>query len=250
SDGVDLKRRAERALAERDALAQRIQALERECESLRRGAGTEKAARESSGGPRAASPGPGTPRDAPGLDKLREVLKRAVRGVRVAPEDSRLVGGEAQVLRLTGEMVRFILDLTKKRQMILSELYAGPGGGMQTLLINQQNEQIRKILLDIVEEKPKASIEQLTETLKENDRFLFGIGSALIGSMPQALKDIVTALDPEAMLEKHRGRFVTDYESAWKDYQRAHNDLANLTPLEIYERFFKKPILEKFEAEK
>ena len=59
---------------------------------------------------------------------------------------------------------------------------------------------------------------------------------------------ILAELDPEPILEPHRGRVMTDYAEAYRSFTTRHTDLANLSPKEVWERFFLQTFREKLEA--
>ena len=58
---------------------------------------------------------------------------------------------------------------------------------------------------------------------------------------------VLQELDPPPILEAHRGRVMGyDYEKAWKEIARRHDDLRDLSQAEFYLRYFKEPFVEGF----
>ena len=63
--------------------------------------------------------------------------------------------------------------------------------------------------------------------------------------MKKAVPSLLEELDPEQILESHRGKLMTNYEQAWKAYALLHNDRLNLSSGEVWERYFQTPFRAK-----
>lgn len=177
------------------------------------------------------------------LEKLRVGLRKVVQGETITPESIGLPAAEERLFQLVTEVLRFVVGLEATRLSVVTDF--GPGGQMSTQMGKQMMLRVRKRLADVLDDR-EGSIGALTATLQDNDRFLLGLSSAFFSALAPGAQEILKEVDPELILEQSKGRFMTDYEQAWKNFARQHNDLKNLTGLEIYERYFKKPFLERF----
>jgi len=227
-----LQSQLDAARAEREALAKERDALRVTRDGLLRENATMRGALEAKAGAPAAAPAAGG-----SFEAFRAGLKDAVAGKKVEPEKLGLGSTEVRLFRLTQELVNFIYMLERGRIMFLNQVEVGQAGLMGTQLLKGYQDQVRKQILAVLNDE-EGSIRKLRKTMDAQNRFILGIPDAFQGSIPAAVAAILAELDPDPILARSK-KILTDYERAWGDFARTHSDLSNLTPDEIWDRFFK-----------
>ena len=218
--------------ADREALAKERDALRVARDALLRENATMRGELETRGGPPSASPAAGG-----SFEAFRSGLKDAVAGKKVEPEKLGLGSTEVRLFRLTQELVNFIYMLERARIMFLNQVEVGQAGLMGTQLLKGYQDQVRKQILAVLNDE-EGSIRKLRKTMDAQNRFILGIPDAFQGAIPTAVAGILAELEPDPILARSR-KILTDYERAWGDFSRTHSDLTNLTPDEIWDRYFK-----------
>ena len=178
------------------------------------------------------------------LDKFRTGLKRIADGDEVTPDQIGLPPSEARLFRLAQELLGFALKIEFSVQSLLADF--GVMKGADTRIIKGMGKLIRNRFHACLENK-QGSIAALREGLDKNLRFLLQLNDAYLAATRKGVPALLTEMDPEPILEAHRGRLMTNYEEAFRSFTTRYNDLANLTPKEVWERYFQQPFREKLE---
>ncbi len=181
----------------------------------------------------------------PGLDVVRDVLRRAAKGDPVKVESLDLPPETAPLVGLCAQLIHFAVDLENTRTRIIKELEMGPGAMGSTQWETQVRLLLRKRLHEVLDGKIE-SLPALVESLQAHERFILGMYEGFQAAFNTGARDLVKEFDPDPLLEPHRGRFATSYDEAWKDLTRRFEDLANLDTARAYDQFFKNPFLERF----
>ncbi len=190
-------------------------------------------------------PGPRASGD--GMEHLQTGLRRVVGGERVTPDTVGIPREFERLYKLMVELVRFVIDVDTTRVHWIRDIDIGPqGGGMNTQIFQEMQSIVRK-RFDAVLENKEGSLKALSESLRDNHRFLFAIITAFNDALSEGSQAVLQELDPPQILEAHRGRVMGyDYEKAWKEIARRHGDLRDLSQAEFYLRYFKEPFVEGF----
>lgn len=178
------------------------------------------------------------------LDKIRAGLRKMADGDEVTPDALGLPPSEARLFRLAQELLGFALKIEFSVQSLLADF--GAVQGADTRFITGMNKLIRNRFRACLENK-QGSIQALREGLDKNLRFLLQLNDAYIAATRGGVPLILAELDPEPILEPHRGRLMTNYEEAFRSFTTRHTDLSNLSPKEVWERFFLQTFREKLE---
>jgi hypothetical protein len=180
------------------------------------------------------------------IEVFRNGLKDAIAGKRVDPDKLGLPASEVRVFRLTQELVNFIHMLERGRIAFLNEVESGRSAGMGTQMLKGAQDQVRKQILAVLNDE-EGSIRKLRKTMDAQNRFILGVPDAFQGAIPKAVAELLAKIDPEPILARSK-KILTDHERAWADFVRTHSDLANLTPDEIWDTYFKKAFKEKLDS--
>jgi hypothetical protein len=178
------------------------------------------------------------------LGKVKEGLLRVSHGEEVTPESIGLPPSEARVFRLIKAMLDFALKYELGLNLLLAEFKIGPAGDADTKLIQGLQEQVRERFRACLENK-EGSLQELTETLERNARFLIDLNRSYQASLYDGNQSMLNRLDPRPILEGHKRVLGSDFEGAWKTISRAQADLVNLSRAELWEQFFVGPFREK-----
>jgi len=176
------------------------------------------------------------------LDRIKEGLRKMADGEEVTAESIGLPQSEARLFRLSQELLGFALRIEFGVQSLMSDVGAVQGG--DTRYMRGLDKMTRNRFRSCLDNK-HGSIAALKETLDRNSRFLHNLNDAYLFSMKRAVPSLLAELDPERILEEHRGKLMTNYEQAWKSYALLHSDLSNLGSGEAWERYFQTPFREK-----
>jgi hypothetical protein len=176
------------------------------------------------------------------LDKIRAGLRKMADGDEVTPDAIGLPPSEARLFRLAQELLGFSLRIEFSVQSLLADVGAVRGG--DTRYIKGLDKLIRNRFRACLDNQ-QGSIQALKEGLEKNQRFLPYLFEACLGSIRQGAPALLAELDPEPILTPHRGRLMTNYEEAYRSFTTRHGDLMNLTPSEVWERFFATPFRAK-----
>lgn len=181
------------------------------------------------------------------MEQLQSGLRRVVRGERATPDTAGVPREFDRLFRLMVDLVRFVIDVDTTRVHWIRDIDIGPqGGGMNTQIFQDMQSIVRKRFEAVLENKD-GSLKALSESLKDNHRFLFAIITAFNDALGAGSQAVLAELDPPPILEAHRGRVMGyDYEKAWKEIARRHDDLRDLSQAEFYLRYFKEPFVEGF----
>jgi hypothetical protein len=171
------------------------------------------------------------------VEAFRAGLKEAISGKRVDPNKLGLSATEVRLFRLTHVLVHFIQELERGRIAFLNEVEGGRKSGMGTVIIKEAQGQVRKQLLAVLNEE-EGSIRKLQKTIGAQKNFIFGVPDSFMGAIPTAVAGLLAQLDPDPILARSK-KILTDYERAWADFVRTRSDLANLTPDELWQTYFK-----------
>jgi len=178
------------------------------------------------------------------LSQIREGLLRVSRGEEVTPESIGLPPSEARLFCLIRAMLGFALKYELGLNLLLAEFKIGPAGDADTALIQGLEEQVRERFRACLENK-EGSLQELTETLERNARFLIDLNRSYQASLYEGNQSMLNRLDPRPILEGHKRVLGSDFEGAWKTISRAQADLVNLSRAELWEQFFMGPFREK-----
>jgi hypothetical protein len=178
------------------------------------------------------------------LEKIRAGLRKMADGDEVTPDAIGLPPSEARLFRLAQELLGFALKIEFSVQSLLADF--GAVRGADTMFIRGMDKMIRNRFRACLENK-QGSIQALREGLDKNLRFLLQLNDAYLAATRKGVPSLLAELDPEQLLEQHRGRLMTNYEEAFRSFSTRHTDLANLTPKEAWERFFQQAFREKLE---
>ena len=176
------------------------------------------------------------------LDKIKEGLRKMADGDEVTPDSIGLPPSEARLFRLSQELLGFALRIEFGVQTLMSDVGAGQAG--DTRYMRGLDKMTRNRFRACLDNK-QGSIAALKETLDKNSRFLHNLNDAYLFSMKKAVPSLLAELDPEQIIESHRGKLMTNYEQAWKSFALLHNDHANLSSGEVWERYFQTPFRAK-----
>lgn len=224
AEAARAREEASQARAERDALL-------RENQKLRAAA----AARGPGGAPTVS---------ADSLETFREGLRGTLAGKKITVESLGLPPEDARTFRLMQELVSFLTNVEMAKIHLLNAVDVGPAGAMDTRILGKYKQRVRKELLSVLDDQ-EGSVKRLQKTLEGQNKFLYGLNEAFQSSFPAGSRSLLDELDPEPILEAARGRIMTNYEQAWKTFERRYQDLGNLTPAELWERFFRDPFQKK-----
>jgi hypothetical protein len=238
-------RTAGEALAD---LKARHEALSLELESLRKERATAQAARGALESENAKLRADLEAKAASGtggsMAAFRAGLKASVEGKQLDPDTLGLAPGDVRLFRLTREMVNFVYMLEIGRMAFLKEVQVGRAALLGTQFMKDFQQQVRKRVLAVLQDEP-GSMKAFSDILKEQTKFVTGLPAAFQESFPAGTEAILHELDPETLMGKHRGKFMTDYEKAWNDFVREQGDLKNLAPDELWDRFFRESFQKK-----
>jgi hypothetical protein len=181
------------------------------------------------------------------MERLQSGLLRVVRGERLTPETVGIPREFERLFKLMVDLIRFVIDVDTTRVHWIRDIDIGPqGGGMNTQIFQDMQSIVRKRFEAVLDNKD-GSLKALSESLKDNHRFLFAIITAFNDALSAGSQAVLQELDPPPILEAHRGRVMGyDYEKAWKEITRRHGDLRDLSQAEFYLRYFKEPFVEGF----
>ena len=237
--------KAGQALAD---LKARHEALSMELESLRKDRAAAQAARDALRDENAKLRAELESKAAAGsggsMEAFRSGLKAAMEGKQLDPETLGLAPSDVRLFRLTREMVNFVYMLEIGRMAFLKEVQVGRAALLGTQFMKDFQQQVRKRVLAVLKDEP-GSMKAFSDILKEQTKFVTGLPAAFQESFPAGTEAILHELDPETLMGKHRGKFMTDYEKAWNEFVREQGDLKNLAPDELWDRFFRESFQKK-----
>jgi len=171
------------------------------------------------------------------LDKIREGLVRLTENKKVTAGSLGLPESDARMFRLIQELFQFALGYEMGVGLLLAEFKIGPAAEMDTKMM-QGFKQIVRDRFRACLDNQEGSIEALKETLTRNSRFVIELNRAYTSCLFQGSQALLSEIEPEPILDKHRRMIGFNYEEAWNMIARAQSDLASLTSGELWERFF------------
>jgi hypothetical protein len=171
------------------------------------------------------------------LDRIREGLVRLTENKKVTAGSLGLPESDARMFRLIQELFQFALGYEMGVGLLLAEFKIGPAAEMDTKMM-QGFKQIVRDRFRACLDNQEGSIEALKETLARNSRFVIELNRAYTSCLFEGSQSLLSEIDPEPILDKHRRMIGFNYEEAWNAIARVQSDLASLTSSELWERFF------------
>ena len=226
SDGAEslLAAMRERLIDEARSRARRLDELQQENARLRSQLDSEREGSNAGG-------------DSGQLDKIREGLVRLTENKKVTAESLGLPESDARMFRLIQELFQFALGYEMGVGLLLAEFKIGPAAEMDTKMM-QGFKQIVRDRFRACLDNQEGSVEALKETLTRNSRFVIELNRAYTSCVFQGSQALLSEIDPQPILDKHRRMIGFNYEEAWSVIARVQSDLASLTGGELWERFF------------
>jgi len=208
-----------------DGLTEERDRLARDNEELRRRPAT------------APAPVPVAGEDA-GFAALRQSLARVAGKQKVKVEELGFAESDARLFRFVQTLMQFALDYEMSINWIVASIMAGPqrdpGTEIQKGLEFEARRRFRACLED-----ESGSIDELGRALGRKIRFLIDLHDAFRPCAHQGGQNLLAELEPQVILDKHAKKLMGfDYEKAWRELERLHNDLAQLARADVWERFY------------
>ena len=241
-EGADLlERLREHLVAEARERDQRLAAAEAEIRRLQ--ADSQRLTKERDEA-RSRPPAPGSgaassvsvSASSPGLDNLRDMLRKAAEGQDVPAEVPGLTSQDARLFRLTSALLQFALNFETGVNNLMMQIQVGQGG--DTRLHKHRDRVIKERFRACLEDR-QGSVQALKEALERNSLFLPTLSRGFETALRRGVPAILAELDPLALAEKNPARFgETDFKKAWKMFGDIHAELSALPPADLWERFF------------
>jgi hypothetical protein len=172
----------------------------------------------------------------PGLDNLREMLRRAAEGQDLPSDVPGLSPADARLFRLTSALLQFALNFEKGVNDLMMQIQVGQGGDTR---LHKHREKVIKERFRACLEDRQGSVHALKEALERNSLFLPTLARGFETALRRGVPAILAEIDPLTLAEKNPARFgETDFKKAWKMFGDIHAELSALPPADLWERFF------------
>jgi len=171
------------------------------------------------------------------LQRLREALITMATKPNITAESIGLPASEARFFSLMQELLRFAIDYEMGVNLLLAEFSIGPAADMDTKMVRGLKQQVRARFRACLEDRD-GSMQALKEILKRNARFIVDLNSAYAKSIHEGGQAMLDELDPQARLDAHKRMIGFNFEEAFRDVERTHGDLSQLSRGEVWERYY------------
>ena len=179
---------------------------------------------------------------------LRRGIRESIDGKRPTAESLGLPVGEARLFRFVQALVRFLLDLEQLRLGMMKEHELGAAGG-GTQMVRILASQLKGRMRDVLDDK-EGSLQKLEKTLRANQHFPLALDQAYRDAFSDAVARLLETIQPEPILEGHKGLIGYNYEAAWRTLSKRHFDLSQMVAMELWALYMKEPFQRRMNAAK
>ena len=158
---------------------------------------------------KAASSGGGGSSDA--MARFREGMEQIAKTGKVDAASLGLSEDDTVMLQLCQELLRFALDYEMGVNMLRAEMSVGNTSAMDTQMLRGLQQQVRKRFREALDQKEGAMAE-LRQSLNAGAKFIVELNTAYNHALSTGSKEMLGAIDPQEILEKHKRMLGHDFE--------------------------------------